>query len=265
MTTSGRMLVAGSLLAALLGAAPAVRAEETSKTVCRSAYEQGQRLRRAKRLLAARDELVICSRAPCPAVFQPECLRWLGEVQSELPTVVVDVRRDGDVEVTAADVRMDGAAFATRIDGRAQPVDPGEHSFTVTLPDGQTRTQKGTVVEGVKAQRFVFDFAPKVLAPVTHGVSPWTYVLGGVTVAGLGSFGYFGLTGLHQRGEVIDCTHDCSESEVDTARRSLLLADVSLGVSVVALASALTVYFVTRPSSAPVPATASVLPTFGRF
>jgi hypothetical protein len=226
-------------------------------------------MRRAKKLLSARDQFVVCSRAPCPTAFQPECLRWLGEVQSEVPTVVVDVRRGATVEGTQADVRMDGAPFASKVDGRAQPVDPGEHTFTVTLPDGKTRTQRGTVVEGVKAQRFVFDFEPKVTPapppPPERGLSPWTYVLGGVTVAGLGSFGYFGLTGLHQRGEVLDCTQSCSESEVESARRSLLFADVSLGVSVVALASALTVYFVTRPSSAPVPAAGNVPPTFGRF
>ncbi len=243
------LTVLGSLGA---GVSPA-RAEDPSKSVCRTAYEQGQRLRRAKKLVSARDEFVVCSRAPCPAVFQPECLRWLGEVQSEVPTVVVDVRRGTGVEATAADVRLDGAPFARQIDGRAQPVDPGQHTFTVTLPDGKTRTQMSTVVEGVKAQRVVFDFAPKVLVPPPpppeHGVSPWTYVLGGVTVAGLGSFGYFGITGLHQRGEVIDCTQSCTQSDVTTARRSLLVADISLGVSVVALAGAITTYFLTRPSA----------------
>jgi hypothetical protein len=246
-------LVAATLtvMGALGGTVAPARADDPSKSVCRTAYEQGQRLRRAKKLLSARDEFVVCSRAPCPTVFQPECLRWLGEVQSEVPTVVVDVRRGTGVESSAADVLVDGAPFAKKIDGRAQPVDPGQHVFTVTLPDGKTHTQTSTVVEGVKAQRIVFDFAPRVVAPPPpppeHGVSPWTYVLGGVTVAGLGSFGYFGLTGLHQRGQVIDCTQDCTQSDVDTARRSLLVADISLGVSVVALAGAITTYFLTRP------------------
>ncbi len=243
------IVTVGSLAASI---SPA-RADDSSKSVCRTAYEQGQRLRRAKKLLSARDEFVVCSRAPCPAVFQPECLRWLGEVQSEVPTVVVDVRRGTGVEATAADVRLDGASFARKIDGRAQPVDPGQHTFTVTLPDGKTKTQTSTVVEGVKAQRIVFDFAPKVTPPPPpppeHGVSPWTYVLGGVTIAGLGSFGYFGITGLHQRGEVIDCPQSCTQSDVTTARRSLLAADISLGVSVVALAGAITTYFLSRPSA----------------
>jgi len=238
----------GALLAVML-LAPAVHAEEPSKSVCRGAYEQGQRLRRAKKLMSAREQFVVCSRDPCPAAFQPECLRWLGEVQSELPTVVVDVRR-GDAVVTAAEVRVDGALFASKIDGRAQPLDPGEHTIVVTLPDGATRTQTGTVVEGMMAQRFVLDFAPKPPPPPARTTSPWVYVLGGTSAATLGGFAFFGITGLGQRSDVIACTSHCSSSDVDSARRSLVVADVFLGASVVALAGALTVYLVTRPRPA---------------
>jgi hypothetical protein len=61
------------------------------------------------------------------------------------------------------------------------------------------------------------------------------WVLSGVAVVGLGSFGYFGLTGKHQENDLKStCAPHCKDSEVDAMYRSYLVADVSLGVSLVA-------------------------------
>ena len=60
-------------------------------------------------------------------------------------------------------------------------------------------------------------------------------VAAGIGLVGLGSFTYFGLTG---RAEYFDyknsCGPDCSRSEVAPAHTRLVVADVSLGVSVLA-------------------------------
>ncbi len=144
---------------------------------------------------------------------------------------------------------IDGSLFATKIDGQARPLDPGVHTIVVTLADGSHQTQASTVVEGMLAQRFVFDFAPKPQprpAP-PRTTSPWVFVLGGSSVATLGGFAYSGISGLGQRSDVIVCTSHCSQSDTDTARRSLVVADVFLGATVAALAGAVTVWLVTRP------------------
>jgi hypothetical protein len=238
------------VLLTLLSASSAALAQEANRNVCRSAYEDGQRLRRAKKLRAAIDMFIVCSRDPCPAAFQPECQRWTGEVQAELPTIVVDVRRGGAIDATAA-VVVDGAPFVERVDGVARPLDPGDHEVRVSTGD-RTVTRRILVVEGVKAQHFLFDFDPKprsAAPPQRAAPSPLVWVLGGTGIAALGAYAFFGLRGLSQRDDVLACTPQCPQERVDDARRSLLLADIFLGTSVLALGGAAVLYL-TRPMEA---------------
>jgi len=68
----------------------------------------------------------------------------------------------------------------------------------------------------------------------------------GLGVVALGSFAFFGLSG---KGEVADlqgCKGHCAQDDVDKARTKLVIADISLGVGIVALGVA-TYMFVTRP------------------
>ena len=76
------------------------------------------------------------------------------------------------------------------------------------------------------------------LPPATHKKIPVvTWILGGVAVAGVASFTTFAILGKAKEG----CAPFCSRSNVDTLRRDYLIADVSLGVGLVAGAAA--VYF----------------------
>ena len=156
-----------------------------------------------------------------------------------------------------AKIAIDGAPFVETIDGVARPVDPGPHEFRVTLASGGTLTRRETVVEGAKAQRFTFDFEPPAPPPPTperpapvatrHGPpSPVAIGLAALGVAALGSFGYFGLTGLSQRSDIEKCDPNCSRHDVDEGQRTMLIADISLGVAVLALGGALVVYL-TQP------------------
>ena len=120
---------------------------------------------------------------------------------------------------------------------------------------GATLARRETVVEGVKAQRFVFDFEPpEATRPsrsepqVTRRGPPSAPVIGLTTVGvlALGSFGYFGISGLSQRSDIESCSPNCARSQVDDGQRSLLIADVSLGVAALALGGALVLYL-TQP------------------
>lgn len=231
---------AGVLVAiacALFPRAEAHADDAPDKQVCRRAYEQGQRLRRTKKLLDARKDFMICARDPCPAVFQPECLQWLTEVDREIPTVVV-VGSGGRPGARAA-VKVDGAPWFEGLDGIARAIDPGEHQLSVTV-DGREVVQRVVVVEGAKAARVVVDLPAPPAEPAPEPARPrsvsWpTIALAGVGVAALGSFAYFGLRGLSQRSDVEACTPDCTASQVTKGKTSFLVADVSLGVSVVTL------------------------------
>jgi hypothetical protein len=227
----------------LLVAAPARAEDEPDKATCHKAYEQGQRLRRAKKLLEARRDFVLCARAPCPTAFQPECAKWLAEVDDQTPTVVVVVR--GMPVGARGSVQVDGQPFSEAVDGIARPLDPGIHEVRVTI-GREELVERATVVEGTKAQPIVLTLQTKERpsAPVARrSLSPFVIASGTIGALALGSFAFFGIRGLSLRSDLFDCTPKCAQSEIDDARRHLLVADVSLGVSAVAFGVAAYLYF----------------------
>lgn len=252
------LVLAAAAGAALFVAAPA-RAEP-DRAACDAAYQQGQRLRRSKKLLEAQERFLLCARDPCPRVFQPECVRWLDEVSAELPTVIVEVRRRGAL-VSSVRVLVDGAPFVETMDGVARAIDPGEHEIRVEVEGAEPRARRETVLEGVKAQRFVFEVEPAVAidsAPRRRGPpSPLVIGLGALGGLALGGFGYFGISGLSQRSEIEKCTPHCLRGDVEAGQRTMLFADISLGVAVVALGGALVGYLLQAPESANASNTAS--------
>ena len=72
-------------------------------------------------------------------------------------------------------------------------------------------------------------------------------VVGGIGVLALGSFAIFGLGGKSDVNNLENtCKPHCAESDVDKARTKLIIADISLGVGIVALGVA-TYLILTRP------------------
>jgi hypothetical protein len=74
----------------------------------------------------------------------------------------------------------------------------------------------------------------------SRGIPTGAWLLGGVGVVALGSFGYFGLSAKSELDKLDSCSPSCARSQSDTGRRDALFADVSLGIGVVALAGAVT-------------------------
>src|SRR5262249_8758679 len=67
-------------------------------------------------------------------------------------------------------------------------------------------------------------------------ISPLAYVLSGVGVLGLGAFTFFAITGKNEKDRLRDsCAPMCTNAEVNPVRARYIAADVSLGVSLVAL------------------------------
>jgi hypothetical protein len=252
--------------AAADGAAP-------DKQACVDAYEQGQRLMRQRRLIKAREELLVCARDPCPKVLQGECTGWLADTQRSLPSVVLGARRSDGRDETEVRVVADGVPLLERLDGRAVEVDPGEHVFRFE-PSFSLRALpvdvRVVVREGEKARDVVATLEsvepvspagyrscsptgttphPEGGEPHTTRPPPWTaLVAAGVGVAALGSFAYFGATGLsRQHSELDACNPSCPGSLIGSVRTDYVVADVSLAVSVIALGLA-TYLFWTRPS-----------------
>src|SRR5687767_4739055 len=65
------------------------RADEKENEVCASAAEEAQGLQREGKLTQAREKLVLCARASCPAFIRKDCTGWLTEVDKSMPSIVV--------------------------------------------------------------------------------------------------------------------------------------------------------------------------------
>src|SRR5262249_47023830 len=131
LTTRWLPLLAASMVMVI----PARKARASDLEVCDASYEAAQTLRDAKKLLTARAQLRLCSRAACPAFMVKECTGWLGELESRIPSIVL-VASDADgAPLPNVTVTVDGGS-ARRVDGTAWEVDPGQHSFTFATPDG---------------------------------------------------------------------------------------------------------------------------------
>jgi len=219
-----------------------VPAEEVSKTECLARHEYAQVARRQRRLLDARTELLLCSRASCPGPIRADCIDWLAEVGRSLPSVVVTARARG-ADVVDVKVTVDGKLMSEKLSGAALDLDPGEHRFRFESPPWPVVERTILVSEGIKDRPIDVELAPP--DPVASPASPprppfrlqqFDYVLGAVAVAGLGAFGYFAGSGLYERKDLLEhCAPFCKPHEVEGVRTRLIAADVSLGVVLAAL------------------------------
>ncbi len=226
------------LLLSLLAELPAPTVEQ-----CVAASETAQLERQQGHLVAARRSLETCSDRACPAAVQSECTRWLDEVLSATPTVVVVVRLDGEDQARAK-VLLDGLPWLEQLTGQPEPLEPGAHQLRVEA-GGTAKEQTVVANVGEKNRLVVFQLSAAAAPPppTVARSSPWlASTLTGLALAGAGLFTGLGLYG---RGQLDALTHDacaatksCNPWRTEMIRRDFLAADVSLGVAVVAAALA---------------------------
>jgi hypothetical protein len=229
-----------TLLTALAWVRP-VLAEDT----CAAAYEESQVARSEGRLRAAQRELRSCTRVECPEFIRTDCARWLVDVESALPSVVIVVTSQGR-EVEDVKVAFDGEVLTTRLDGSAIPVDPGRHVFTFERAGDPPLELAVVIREGDKRRAIAAALRPAVAVAARteparpeprsgRGVLP--HVLLGIGALGIGGFATFGLLGRSERTELEEsCSPRCSDEKISAVQSKFLIADVSLSVGVLALA-----------------------------
>jgi hypothetical protein len=229
-----------ALAGALLLAAPAARADDA----CTQSYVDGQHHLREARLLEATAALLVCARDPCPRVLQPECARWLAEAQARTPSLVLDLRDARGEPVAGASVTLDGAPWPDALAGLARDVDPGEHVIAASAAGRRTAERRVVVPEASKARLVSLVLAaptPPTPAPAPAPPPPSaripgaSWALGGVGMAALGVFAGFSIGGLAIRSDLATCRPLCDQARVDAVSRDWVVADVALGVAVVAL------------------------------
>src|SRR5205807_1214100 len=125
ITLRSRVAVS-SIFACLLLAPSGARAADV-KAACVAASTEGQSLRDAGKLKAARDQFVSCARDQCPTVVRRYCADWLTDVERRLPSIVLRAQTSDGRDVTDARVMLDGQPLAEGLGGTAITVDPGAH------------------------------------------------------------------------------------------------------------------------------------------
>lgn len=214
----------------------AYAAEPQDKAACIDAYEAGQPARAAGRLTEARERFLQCAADPCPPAMREECTRWVVEAEAAIPTVVV-VARDGGRAIAGARVFVDDREVPPRPTGTAISVDPGERRFRVERAPGDAIDRTEILHVGEKLRVVVVDFPtppPIVSRPKWPG-----YALLGLGAAGAVSFGIFGVSGLVRYEHLKStCSPGCAVADRDDVRTRFLVADISLGVSVLAFGGA---------------------------
>jgi hypothetical protein len=261
------LVIALAALATVLVAAAPARADV--KGECVNASTKGQSLRDGAKLRDAREQFVQCARDACPAIVKKACADWLAEVDARLPTVVFRAQLADGSDAVGARLSLDGAPLGHGLDGAAIAIDPGEHTLRFERDGAAPVDQRVVVVEGEKGRVVTGRFAAPEGAAASstpaadeaprggRKLTPLVVVLAGVGVVGLASFTGFGLKATGDLDQLRQtCAPYCSSSQLSTVKTEALVADLSLGVGIVALAGATYVFFTQdrtpKPAEAPV-------------
>jgi hypothetical protein len=279
-------LVAVTLLAFQSTSRDASGAGRDEKEVCVAASDQAQTLRDENKFRRAREALLTCARDACPGIVRKDCEKWLAELDASYPSVAIGARDARGHDVLGVRVLLDGAVLTERLDGKPMPIEPGEH-FLRYESAGTVPFQERVVIRvGEKNRALTVQLQPAAASAASESTpaaahtdsaqaaassdasaSPATpsgapgektrspalaLVFGGIGVAALGSFAYFGVTGKADINELrSSCAPHCEQSQVDDAKRKLLIADISLGVGIVGLAAATWVFLAQSASPSP--------------
>jgi hypothetical protein len=247
-------------LGSILASAPALGRAASVAQACIEAHADGQVLRDQSKLLDAREKFVGCVAEKCPPLVRNDCAEFLKKVETSLPSVVLAGVDAQGRDTTQVSVKIDGQLAAAELKSTAIPLDPGQHEFEFTAGDGTVQRVTLVLREAEKHRRVVADFraqtapaAPPVEAEEAGGSGPpvAALVLGGVGLAALGSFAYFATSGRSIQNDLDQCKPNCDQDRVDGMRTRYVIADVSLGVSLVSLGLGTFLWLTHTPPSAP--------------
>ncbi|MDB4945900.1 MAG: hypothetical protein JWP97_5434 [Labilithrix sp.] len=275
-TSNARRTLARSLLGGLLVAtatlavpgnasagepekAPAPSADRSGgdRAVCADSYKNAQISRKNGALRRAREALLVCASDRCPAVLQPDCMRWLTEVEAAMPTMTFAAKGVDGKDVSDVRVTMDGQPMTMSLDGKALPIDPGTHQLRFEHGSEAPIDQQIVVREGEKSRVVSVSWARAAVladpadadAPAAHRSHTAAWVVSGVGAAALVTFGVLAIHGVTRRSDLQnECFGHCEQSKIDSIKTEFAIADIALGVGIVSVGVA-TVLFLTGGSS----------------
>ena len=133
---------------AIIAMAPSARADGPTKSECAAANETAQDLRTSGKLREARQKLAICTADTCPGPIREDCAQRLQDVDTAMPTIMIEAVDAVGHDLTSVHVSMDGQSLVQQLGGTAVEVDPGEHHFVFDADGFQRSSQTFVVREG---------------------------------------------------------------------------------------------------------------------
>jgi hypothetical protein len=215
--------------------------------------------------MQSRSALKACSLEVCPAVVQRDCVRWLDEVSTQIPTVVFEVITEAGAAQRVV-VKQGEQVLTNELDGRPLEMNAGYYEFRFELPGREAKLVPVLLKQGEKNRLVSVDFrqapepVPSPLAPPPPPTAPApaatvrsrpiptsVYVLGGVSLVSAGAATILGVnTSAKEDRAYEECAPRCPEERIDSIERWALATDVSIGVAVVTAVAA-TILYVRRP------------------
>ena len=157
------MIHSRSLIAVLAGAAtlalaasPALAqiAHPRDEEACVAALKDAKAKEAEGALQGARVLLRQCAQSPCSTFVRQQCANRNTKLELDTPTVVLLVTDAAGGSRTDVQVKVDGEPFASTLDGRALPIDPGMHDFSFIADGHVFATQRILIVQGQR-NRFI--------------------------------------------------------------------------------------------------------------
>jgi hypothetical protein len=132
--------------------APSSWAADPKPAECVAASEASLKMRDQHRLQDAKNQLLVCASASCPADIRAECVLRIERVRASIPTIVFEAKDPAGNDLGAVKVTMDGQPFADSLEGTALALDPGTHTFRFEAP-GQPAVEKTLVLREAEKDR----------------------------------------------------------------------------------------------------------------
>jgi hypothetical protein len=224
-------------------------ADPTDRCIAES--ETGQRLVLTRHFVEARDHLVACGRAECPAAVSRDCIDRLHQAEASMASVVLVAQLADGTAVHDLDAFVDDRPAQL---GEALWLDPGAHRVLFEHAGARVAVD-ATAAEGVRLQRITGTFA---IAPRR---SRGPIVIGASGVALLAAGSALGLVSRsHHSAELAECAspttctdHAAAQRDYDAATRYATASTITF-VAGGALVAAATLWWVAaRPHDTLVP------------
>lgn len=229
---------------------------------CERFYESGQAQVSSGHPIAAKADFAQCMSETCPRLIRSDCTKRYEDASARVPGIVFGARSSSGADLVNVVVEVDGQRVLDSLTGKLIEVEPGAHR--VRYVAGHVVDEFDVVAREGERQRIVMRDLPVEGAssapspapsssppPPEHRAIPWTvYAAGGTAAAAWALFGVFSIYGVSEYHSLEErCSPGCSSSDQSALRTKFLVADISLGVALVATAATVWLYL-SRPSSA---------------